>query len=291
MPRIMGTDHPNNPTKINEIMIVINTLITPSMAAEWLNKNTSNRKASTIKVQTYANDMQNGNWRQHHQGIAFYDDGVLADGQHRLMAIVRSKMSINMLVTFDVPRESAIGIDVHLARKTSDVLKITGQSEWIGINEAAIAKHLLALLGKASSATSASVVAEYGEHHKMAIKFAGGNAVTKNARFLTTAPVRAAAACAYHYHGEHEIRRFFKSLVSGIPESLDEIAVIRLRERLLQDAGALQSSADGRRKVTKLAMRAIKAFMERDTIGKLIEPSGFVYPLLGDSKTGSTNLI
>ena len=261
-------------------MKTVSFIITPDIAKEWLKKNTQNRNVSQNKVNSYATDMASGNWREHHQGIAFYTDGALADGQHRLLAIIKSCASVVMMVTFDVPRESAIGIDVHRARKTDDVLRITGKSEWIGKNEAAIIKMLLTDGGSSKSAASPSVIAEFGERHKEAIQFAGGKFMTSTYRYLTSAPIRTAAACAYATHGQDELQRFARILVSGIMETPDDVAAIRLRERLMLDGPMLGHGAAPRTKAFKLTMRAIKAFCKRERIGKLVEPSIYPYQIL-----------
>lgn len=262
-------------------MKTVHTVITPEIAKEWLKQNTQNRNVSQQKVNAYAEDMAKGNWHDHHQGVAFYTDGTVADGQHRLLAILKSGVSVPMMVTFDVPKESAIGIDVHRARKTDDVLRITGRSQWIGKNEAAIIKILITEGGSSKAAASPSVIADFGEKHKDAIQFAGGKFIQSTARYLTSAPIRAAAACAYKKHGEVKLIQFSSVLISGIMDSPDDVAAIRLRERLMLDGPAFGNGATQRIRALKLTMRAIKAFCERERIGKLIEPAGFIYPLLG----------
>jgi hypothetical protein len=79
-------------------------IITPAMARQWLEKsNTKNRPMKEETVMAFARDMKSGNWLRTHQGIAFDADGRLLDGQHRLAAIVRSGVTIEMLVTTGLP--------------------------------------------------------------------------------------------------------------------------------------------------------------------------------------------
>jgi len=63
--------------------------VTPEMAQSWLDAaNTGNRTMTRRVVSKYADDMIAGRWIDTHQNaIAFYDDGSLADGQHRLGAV------------------------------------------------------------------------------------------------------------------------------------------------------------------------------------------------------------
>ena len=62
------------------------TLVTPEMAREWLTHNTHNRPVSRQYVEKYARDMRAGRWHYTNQGIGFDVNGVMTDGQHRLLA-------------------------------------------------------------------------------------------------------------------------------------------------------------------------------------------------------------
>lgn len=89
--------------------------VTPKKAAEWLqNCNTHNRNINKSRVTQYAADMKAGSWMLSHQGIAFDEDGVLCDGQHRLAAIVLADVTLPMLVTTGLPRELANGVVIDI---------------------------------------------------------------------------------------------------------------------------------------------------------------------------------
>ena len=62
------------------------TLVMPEMAREWLTHNTHNRPVSRQTVEQYARDMKAGRWYYTNQGIGFDVNGVMTDGQHRLLA-------------------------------------------------------------------------------------------------------------------------------------------------------------------------------------------------------------
>ena len=84
-------------------------MITPQIASEYLAKNTNNyRVLSKSKVDSYAEDMKSGNWQENGEGIAFSEDGTLKDGQHRLQAIIRSGVTIPMLVVRGVASDVQI---------------------------------------------------------------------------------------------------------------------------------------------------------------------------------------
>ena len=77
--------------------------ITPVQAAEYLKRNTKNRKVKPNTVEAYTTDIRNNAWLLTHQGIAFDATGRLIDGQHRLIAIVNAKRPVNMLITTGWP--------------------------------------------------------------------------------------------------------------------------------------------------------------------------------------------
>lgn len=56
------------------------------------------RKLSEDTVTQYARDMQAGNWIATNQGIYFDEQGNLRDGRHRLWAVVKSGITVEMLV-------------------------------------------------------------------------------------------------------------------------------------------------------------------------------------------------
>lgn len=119
---------PAGPLHIPAAPVVM--LITPEIAADWLeNRNVENRRKSNVAARKYARLIQAKRWKCTHQGIAFDRDGFLIDGQHRLMAIVATKVSTKLFVipfvegmddnTFDV-------LDSGHRRQAAQLLKGPG---------------------------------------------------------------------------------------------------------------------------------------------------------------------
>lgn len=75
-------------------------LITPEAAEAMLENNSEdNRSVRPLVVDKYARELQKGNWEKSNPGmITFWKDGTMVDGQHRLMAIVKSGISANMTI-------------------------------------------------------------------------------------------------------------------------------------------------------------------------------------------------
>lgn len=101
--------------------------ISPSKAAEYLKANTHNRALNDKKVDAYAATMTAGKWLPTHQGIAFSVDGLLVDGQHRLSAIVASGVTVEMLVTRGLPKESQLIIDRGAMRTVGQNVGLMGR--------------------------------------------------------------------------------------------------------------------------------------------------------------------
>lgn len=100
------------------------TQVTPEMAEEWLTSNTYNRTVRPGFVDAYAADMSANKWRLTHQGIAFDWNGVLGDGQHRLLAVLKSKRTVLMNVTYNMDPEALANIDGAIARKVGDQFRL-----------------------------------------------------------------------------------------------------------------------------------------------------------------------
>ena len=109
--------------------------ITPAIAAYiFKNHNKYNRAIGLSKVQEYKEAMDRGEWKLTHQGIAFFekDDSKfvqLADGQHRLAAIVLHGSPILASVGICVNKDVIDAIDRAKARNASESLEMKGVTE------------------------------------------------------------------------------------------------------------------------------------------------------------------
>lgn len=97
-------------------------LWTPTKAKEALKKMAPNRRVRSSLVARFASDMKAGRWRLTHQGIAFNGKGKLIDGQHRLVAVIESGMSVEMQVSYGCKPDSLRWIDLGGTRAVADQL-------------------------------------------------------------------------------------------------------------------------------------------------------------------------
>lgn len=105
-------------------------LIDPDTAKTWLDEaNTHNRPISRAYVKSLAADLADGRWQTTHQGVAFDSEGVLADGQHRLWAIVESGVPALLSVTRGLSPKVFEVIDQHRKRTAGQILTMEGISK------------------------------------------------------------------------------------------------------------------------------------------------------------------
>lgn len=116
--------------------------VTPKLAAEWLERNDRNRKIRTHWVDALARDMREGNWMFNAEPVRFDRNGTLLDGQHRLHAVIRSKLTQRFLVVRDLEPETQRVTDIGRARSLGDQLNIDGVIT-SGSNAAALGRLLV----------------------------------------------------------------------------------------------------------------------------------------------------
>jgi hypothetical protein len=246
--------------------------ITPELAARWLKeKNNRNRILAKATVDAYANDMANGRWKQTHQNaIAFYANGNLADGQHRLAAIVQSGVSIDFLVVFGLADDDAYGIDAHRMRGTHDQIKIAGGNDWITKDIVAISRMMMS--GKKQSPQE---IVEFSNQNKEALQFA----LEHMPKSHFSAPVRVAIAYAYEFEQKSELINWCQIARTGIGSDHRDRSVIAFRERMNKDLGLIRGGGGAvvRELTCKLAMKSIYAYCRGQALTRLVEPKDRIY--------------
>lgn len=90
-----------------------------------LSMNENNRKVKRRVVARYKRDMENGRWRLTSQGIGVSSEGVLIDGQHRLIAAREAGYpAIEAVVVYGLDPESQKVVDQHAKRSARDVFRL-----------------------------------------------------------------------------------------------------------------------------------------------------------------------
>jgi hypothetical protein len=252
--------------------------ISPEMAEGWLRTNSRNRKLRPYDVKRYATDILNGDWVCTHQGIAFYDDGVLADGQHRLQAILKAKIPVLMQVTHGVTREAGLAIDMHIKRAAHDALAIMGHEEINSLKVQlirAFISNFIPLNKSFPNISPKQVLCFYNENRdfiETTITITGAGCAK-----ILSAQVRAAFMSAI-MSGENQARllKMVQILRSGINDTVEDTAAILLREIMLDRKNYL-SGFKSRGELYRLSEKAIHCFCAKKQIQILKASDSFLY--------------
>lgn len=252
--------------------------ITPAKAEQWLDKyNKSNRSLREGVAEQYAADMKAGKWTQCVDPIVFYDDGELADGQHRLWAIMESDTTQTFSVMRGLDRESGLNIDTGLGRTVTDNGRISGLDTGLSNNLVACARAVvlgMASAGRISNAQKLEMVSTAREGSEWAVSH------VPHAKNIFNTTTLGAVARAYYWEQDKErLDKFCKVLGTGFGSEGDaDTAAIAMRNYLLNNAGIAASAGMWRDTFLK-CQNAIKYFMRREKLTNIRVVKDEAYPL------------
>ena len=101
--------------------------ITPALASVILHRNPDNRRIKIGKVAEFRSDLESNRWLVNGEPIIISKEGLLNDGQHRLIAIRDSGFSMKSLLVFGVARASRLTVDQGTMRTVADFLEMEGK--------------------------------------------------------------------------------------------------------------------------------------------------------------------
>lgn len=108
---------------MNEIVRNVES-IDKEMASHWLESNHLNRPVRNRHVEYLARQMAEGRWQVNGQAIIISEKEDILDGQHRLLAVVQSGVTIKSLVVYGIANEAFKTIDTGALRTGSDALHV-----------------------------------------------------------------------------------------------------------------------------------------------------------------------
>lgn len=247
--------------------------IGPDKAKAYLLTNSSNRTISPQTVNAYAQDMLRDKWHLTHQGIAIFDDGALADGQHRLHAIIKSGKEVEMLVTKGLPRSPSI--DRNRPRSISDCASIIGV-DWIDKSVVGIITAMYAKNRISRGKFTPDELIPIAEKYKESILFVTST-IGKRAKGISHSGVAAACVMAIECGiPKEKIARLLHVLKTGVVDDAYESSIIRLRDFLITGDNTCGGSEE-RIKITLKTQRVIKAFVDKEKLSKIVTPESLIY--------------
>lgn len=256
--------------------------ITPKRAEVFLNRNKSNRRLREGVVEKYAEDMKQGRWTNCPVPISFYEDGDVADGQHRLWAIVESQCAQKFPVMRGLSRADGLNIDTGRPRTVVDNARISGKDDDLS-NQLISYAFAIELGQRVNGSRSPSMVIEVVAKHRESAQFA--IACGPVGRNIRNAAVMGAIARAWYTHRRSpsevdRLKRFCDVLGRGFAEGAHESAAVSLRNYLLAKPGGLVATSQSQWRDTFLkTMNAISYFMRGKELTVIKAVKEEVYPL------------
>lgn len=263
------------------------TLITPEQASQWLQKNTRNRKLRESFVSELAKKIKNGQWQPHTlDAIGFFEDGTLANGQHRLSAIAKAGVPVYAKVEFNVPMDAAICIDAGKSRTASDNIKIvTGETYYTKKITKLVS--VCAVAGKRLTHEDHLIISQRYKHELTTVKdmFEG------MPRYLGTSSVMGAVLLALlNGVDESTVREFVHTLTSGRALSPEGESVVAFRDRLAAEYYAKGKYRHDYAYEIKRCQNVIYNFVHCKKVTKFVAPDTYKYPLF-DFDTTDDNIL
>ena len=245
-------------------------------AMQLLALNTNNVPLREGTVRKYVRDMTNGLWvPETGEPILVDTENVLVNGQHRLHAIVRSGITVRMVIVWGVSIESRRVVDQVRIRPLIDVAHMNGIP---GFDRAVSATLVPMIRGwkKTSAQRTQQEKFAFFDRHRAAIEFA--ISVLPDTDYVSRGIVYAAIGRAYYHEPHQRLTEFGQVLHTGMPLGPEDRAAIVLRDHLLANRvgpGGNAVQAVGYRKIS----RALMAFCEKKPLTKLYESNEELYPL------------
>jgi hypothetical protein len=190
--------------------------VTPERAQLWLAYNRINRPPRPKVVDEYVRQIESGQWKRTHQGIAFTREGALLDGQHRLFAIIRTGRTLPFLVFVNEPAENYEFIDNGRARSNLDMLRLGQRDNSLDSVHLETLRSFLAggsckTRGQWTSAELNVAFQKYGD----AVHFAVNLFQDCDNKNINDATVRGVIARAQYYVPNDRLTEFVIQLIKG----------------------------------------------------------------------------
>ena len=215
-------------------------------AEKVLQLNTANRRVNARKLGQLVAQMKAGVFENTGEPIIIAAEGILNDGQHRLLAVVESDAVVDMDVRFGIPRKSFAKTDTGAGRTGGDVLAIRGIA---GSASVALAIRLLILFRRGLPDSIREFVSN-AEVSEAFDRWKGIEAVGKLVagynfpRGIRSTPLLATAFMASRSPSKERLSIWLETLATGLAAGKSDPAYL-LRERLMRGIDAAVGTREG----------------------------------------------
>lgn len=254
-------------TKVQPLIHAKVETITPRDAARYLKHNAKNRPQKPGVWRRLADAMRRGEWMLNGESIKFAMDGSLLDGQHRLLAVVESGVTIESLVIRGLPNEAQDTVDIGNKRTSGDILHLHGYSDQNNLAGALTYYHrILTRQVRASgpeyrAPTPQELLEILDENPEIVQSISVGNSLRKRVR------VRRSQFSALHYWlwtiDHEDANLFFDRLETG--ENLQQGNPIYALRRWLEQTAAISKFAN-KTVVHAVTIKAWNAYRQNESM-------------------------
>lgn len=213
--------------------------ITPSIATKLLELNTHNRKIVNAHVEYLMREMVNGRWYVNNDSIVIDWNQRLGNGQHRLWAVTlapeldSSFEGVHMQVLTGADPKSQATMDIGKTRQLHDLLTLDGNIGTVTPMHTAVARAMAGgLEGRRKAFEAYHDYKDFVVNHIKALDF-GIKIFPTAVKGVSSAAVRAVLARAFYHADISKLEHFASVLVSGVPQTNNDIGAVKLKIWLL----------------------------------------------------------
>lgn len=264
--------------------------ITPEIALNWLERNTTNRPLRDVDVRKYARDMREGRWKAGGVVIKFSRENTIINGQHTLWAVVESGVTIQAYVLMGLDPDVVLVEDDHARRRLTDVVKIQHRGWTVTGHHAAVATMLRQSVAWHEGGSTVKPLATrqeevtFLEQHRDAIEFAVSAFSRGDRRGIAVSAVMAPIARAYYTEDRERLRAFVHVVQTGLVTDVKENTAILLRNWLLASIGTLSAGMVSRIDTYRKTERALRAYLDNEQLKVLKAGLDELFLLPGEKK-------
>lgn len=222
--------------------------------------------------------MQNHAWTAFGGCLVFYDNTEIADGQHRLSALIKASATFDFVVVRGLPRAAGLNVDTGLSRTIVDAARISGLDPMLTTQLVATSRAIAEGNVPRSISTNASRLL-YVKEHRAAAQWAIANG--PRGRMIRNAITLGAIGRAYYYEPDLiRLADFGQLMTTGMASSQDDHAAISIRNYLINQ-GSHAAAWDMWRDTFLKVQNAIRYYMRGQKLGVIRSVASEAYPLDG----------
>lgn len=215
--------------------------VSPELARQWLElegeEELKNRPSNRETLESYARDIENGNWLETGESITFDRAGTMWNGGHRCRAIQLAGKPIKSLVSFGISREAFLQMDSGRSRTNANYFHFLGEKDVTALNTAvgrliAWDEGLFVRPSRTEKRTKSELRAYLHDHPEVRSAIKWGRQLARDVMGLAPAPAIISVVLLDRTGKPEEAEEFITKLRTGLGFSGEQDAAYQLRERL-----------------------------------------------------------